>query len=60
VTITEGRNRQMRRMVETLGARVRELVRVRIGSLDIGSLPIGTWRDLTPEEVRDLAGGRHP
>jgi pseudouridine synthase len=56
VTITEGRNRQVRRMVETLGARVLELVRVRIGGLDIGGLPIGTWRDLTPEEVRALVG----
>jgi 16S rRNA U516 pseudouridylate synthase RsuA-like enzyme len=43
-------------MVETLGARVLELVRVRIGGLDIGSLPIGTWRDLTPEEVHALVG----
>jgi pseudouridine synthase len=60
VTITEGRNRQVRRMVETLGARVRELVRVRIGGLEIGSLPIGKWRHLTPQEVRSLTGGSRP
>ena len=59
MTITEGRYRQVRRMVETLGARVLELVRVRIGGLEIGSLPIGKWRHLTPQEVRALpANGR--
>ena len=56
VTITEGRNRQVRRMVETLGARVTELVRLRIGGLEIGSLPVGKWRHLTPHEVRALVG----
>jgi pseudouridine synthase len=56
ITITEGRNRQVRRMVETLGARVGELVRVRIGSLELGGLSIGKWRDLTPEEVHALIG----
>src|SRR5688572_7743678 len=39
ITLTEGRNRQVRRMVEALGAIVLKLVRVRIGSLAIGSLP---------------------
>ncbi len=57
VTITEGRNRQVRRMVETLGARVLTLVRVRIGHLEIGSLPIGAWRHLTSEEVRAFGDG---
>ena len=52
ITITEGRNRQVRRMVEALGARVQTLVRVRIGNLEISALPIGAWRFLTPEEVR--------
>ena len=57
MTITEGRYRQVRRMVETLGARVLELVRVRIGGLEIGSLPLGKWRHLTPQEVRALRDG---
>src|SRR5262245_11988244 len=51
ITLTEGRNRQVRRMVEALGARVLKLVRVRIGTISIGSLPIGKWRLLTRREV---------
>ena len=54
ITLTEGRNRQVRRMVEALGARVLKLVRVRIGSIAIGTLPIGRWRMLTPAEVAAL------
>jgi 23S rRNA pseudouridine2605 synthase len=54
ITLTEGRNRQVRRMVEALGAHVLKLVRVRIGSLAIGALKIGTWRLLTAPEVRSL------
>lgn len=55
ITLTEGRNRQVRRMVETLGATVLKLVRVRIGNIRIGTLPIGKWRMLTEAEVRALA-----
>lgn len=55
ITLTEGRNRQVRRMVEALGATVLKLVRVRIGSIAIGTLPIGTWRHLTPAEIKALA-----
>jgi pseudouridine synthase len=55
ITLTEGRNRQVRRMVEALGAKVLKLVRVRIGSLAIGKLPIGKWRHLTPAEIKALA-----
>ncbi len=54
ITLTEGRNRQVRRMVEALDAAVLKLVRVRIGSIGIGKLPIGKWRMLTPEEMREL------
>lgn len=57
ITLTEGRNRQVRRMVEALGARVLKLVRVSIGDLSIGTLPIGTWRTLSPDEVTALRGG---
>ena len=56
ITLTEGRNRQVRRMVEALGATALKLVRVKIGSIGIGKLPIGTWRSLTPAEVASLAG----
>lgn len=56
ITITEGRNRQVRRMVESLEAHVLKLVRVQIGPLRIGSLQIGTWRHLAPEEIESLTG----
>jgi 23S rRNA pseudouridine2605 synthase len=56
ITLTEGRNRQVRRMVETLGATVLKLVRVKIGPISIGTLPIGKWRPLTPREVHALKG----
>ena len=54
ITLTEGRNRQVRRMVEALGAKVLKLVRVKVGTIGIGSLPIGKWRMLTPKEVKAL------
>ena len=54
ITLTEGRNRQVRRMVEALDSHVLKLVRVRIGTIAIGSLPIGKWRHLTPAEVASL------
>ncbi len=56
ITLTEGRNRQIRRMVEALGSVVLTLVRIRIGPVGIGTLPIGTWRTLTAAEVRALGG----
>ena len=54
ITLTEGRNRQVRRMVEALGAKVLKLVRVNVGPIGIGTLPIGKWRLLTPAEVKAL------
>jgi len=55
ITITEGRNRQVRRMVEALEAKVLKLVRVAIGTIRIGELQMGKTRELTEEEVRTLA-----
>lgn len=55
ITLTEGRNRQVRRMVEALDAKVLKLVRVRIGPVAIGILQIGKWRLLTPAEVRAIS-----
>ncbi len=57
ITITEGRNRQVRRMVEALGAKVLKLVRTRIGGIEIGGLEIGKHRHLSREEVISLMGG---
>jgi pseudouridine synthase len=54
MTLTEGRNRQVRRMVDALGATVLKLVRVKIGPIAIGKLPVGTWRPLTAAEIAAL------
>jgi len=54
LTISEGRNRQVRRMLEAVGSRVRKLVRIEMGKLRIGELQIGTWRYLSGQEVAEL------
>ena len=54
MTITEGKNRQVRKMMEALGYEVVRLVRVGIGPLRIADLQKGTWRKLTLPEVRAL------
>jgi 23S rRNA pseudouridine2605 synthase len=54
VTIREGRNRQVRRMVEAVGNQVVDLTRVRFGSLQLGRLPEGQARRLTRAELRRL------
>ncbi|MEP7366446.1 MAG: pseudouridine synthase, partial [Acidobacteriota bacterium] len=56
ITISEGRNRQVRRMVEAIGSKVLKLVRVKIGSLSIDGLQIGEWRRLSGNEVKQLIG----
>ncbi len=59
VTIHQGWKRQLRRMFAEVGAPVRRLVRVRIGSLRLESMAAGDVRPLTPTEVKRLAGTRH-
>ena len=54
LTITEGRNRQVRRMCEALGLPVAYLRRTRMGFLDLRSLPPGTYRRLKPAEAERL------
>ena len=54
ITICEGRNRQVRRMIEAIGSKVLKLVRVRIGGIEIGGLGIGKYRELTLAEVEAL------
>jgi 23S rRNA pseudouridine2605 synthase len=54
ITISEGRNRQVRRMMEAVGHPVRRLVRTSIGPLKLGRLKPGTARRLSPAEVRAL------
>jgi pseudouridine synthase len=54
LTIHEGRKRQVRRMLAAIGHRVERLVRTKIGSIEIGDLPVGKWRHLTDAEVERL------
>ena len=54
IVISEGRKRQVRRMLEAVGCTVQRLVRVRLGPLVLTGIPKGAWRDLTPGERRDL------
>lgn len=58
IQITEGRNRQVRRMVEAIGSKVLKLVRTGIGPIEIAGLKIGTWRPLDPSEIELLSGAR--
>lgn len=55
VVLDEGRNRQIRRMLEAQGVRVLRLLRVAVGDLRLGRLAKGQWRHLGPEEVQALA-----
>ena len=57
VVLDEGKNRQIRRMLEALGIGVLRLVRVAIGPLALGDLPKGAYRTLTAEEQLSLHGG---
>ncbi len=54
IVLEEGRNRQIRRMVDALRVKVLRLVRVAIGPLELGNLAKGESRPLSPEEKRRL------
>ncbi len=54
IILTQGLNRQIRRMCSALGYRVRRLQRVRIVNIRLGDLPMGRWRELTAEELQGL------
>lgn len=58
IVLTEGKNRQVRRMCSAVGHDVRTLVRVKVGSLSLGDLPSGRWRILEPAEIAALQRGR--
>lgn len=60
LVIHEGRNRQVRRMVEAVGSKVLKLVRTQIGPIRIGDLKIGHWRYLQPAEFTVLGSARRP
>jgi 23S rRNA pseudouridine2605 synthase len=54
ITISEGKNRQVRRMLQAVGHPVQRLRRIRYGGIDLGRLPVGTMRALTDVEVARL------
>ena len=56
VIIHEGRNRQVRRMCDIAGMSVVRLIRVAEGTLQLGDLPRGKWRELTKKEIEQLLG----
>jgi len=60
ITLDEGKNRHLRRLLKACGCEVLRLIRIGIGPLRLGDLPKGAWRHLAPEEVRLLSSGRAP
>ena len=54
IILTQGYNRQIRRMCEACGYQVKRLIRTRIMNITLGDLKKGTYRDVTPEEKREL------
>jgi pseudouridine synthase len=54
VVMTEGRKREVRRMLEAVGLPVRRLIRTRVGPVRLGRMKAGELRDLSHDEVRDL------
>jgi len=56
IILVEGKNRQIRRMCSALGYEVQKLQRIRIMNIQLGSLKVGTWRELNEQEKRELGG----
>lgn len=54
LVLTEGRNREVRRLMEALGQQIHRLKRVRFGPIVLGALKPGSWRDLSKREIRAL------
>jgi len=55
--LTEGKNREVRRLFEAAGLTVSRLQRVRIGPVRLGELKSGRWRTLTESEIESLIAG---
>jgi 23S rRNA pseudouridine2605 synthase len=54
VELTEGKNREIRRMFKALGFEISKLTRTQIGRIKLGELPSGKWRTLTEPEIKSL------
>lgn len=54
IILTQGLNRQIRRMCEALGYKVQKLKRIRIMNIELGNLPKGTYRNVTDNELKEL------
>jgi 23S rRNA pseudouridine2604 synthase len=54
VVLRQGINRQIRRMFEAIGYRVKDLIRIRVANLRLADLPRGHWRPLTKRELEAL------
>lgn len=55
MTLFEGRNRHIRKMCAAVNLKVTRLCRIAIGTITLDGLPVGKWRPLTPEEIRELS-----
>jgi len=57
IVLTEGKNREIRKIFSYFGYDVKQLVRVRIGNLELGDLPIGQYRQVTSAEIQTMLSG---
>ena len=54
IVLKQGRNRQIRKMLENVGNRVKSLKRIRVANIKLGNLKVGNWRHLTKKEIQLL------
>jgi 23S rRNA pseudouridine2605 synthase len=60
ITVNEGRNQHVRRMLARVGHKVRELIRIKMGPLSLKDMEPGEFRELTPRELRELQKAAEP
>ena len=59
VTLTEGKNREIRKIFNYLDYDVKSLTRIRIGCVELGDMEVGEWRNLKAEEISGLLSGKN-